>query len=164
MEGDTEGDRQRERSTRSNPVQKAGQSERLGPADLGTGEMRGPGQGQGMWPGPQVEEGRFEEGRVYGKGAESQGRRRAPGGASFSVITGQHLQVTGSPHLGSLMFFYPLLNWIWSRENLGDISISSGTRCINPRVPACWCAAECANRGTASPSSPCAATQTLLLR
>lgn len=97
----------------------------------------------------------FEEGNAYGEGAESKGRRRCGvGRGSGLVITGQHLQVTGSPHLCSLMFSHPLLNWIWSKENLGDIGISSGTSCINPHVPACWYPAEHANLGTASPLQP----------
>lgn len=41
-----------------------------------------PQPGQGMWPAPQVEEGWFEEGNVYGEGAESKGRRRERGGAA----------------------------------------------------------------------------------
>lgn len=82
------------------------------------------------------------------------GEGRGVGRGSGLVITGQHLQVTGSPHLYSLMFSHPLLNWIWSKENLGDIGISSGTSCVNPHVPACRCPAERANLGTASPLQP----------
>lgn len=54
---------------------------------LETKEIRGPSQGKGILPGPEAKEGWFQEGDVYGDGAESRDRRRAQGGA---VITGQH--------------------------------------------------------------------------
>lgn len=69
---------------------------------FGNGRNVRPQPGQGMWPGPQVKEGWFEEGNVYGEGAESKGRRRAQGGAEQRL--GDHRTAPAGHGLSTLMF------------------------------------------------------------